>query len=201
MQTKIEKCGREQHLENCRRIASEHFSNKRMFVVYLRKHSPKFHGVVNEEEAETIKDMLKKIPLMTEKSYLSILSETEELGNSITVDEALRNFRTIRSIVRSNSSPLTGVIVAFKEGEEIRIGWSLCNHKDKFNQYDGIRRAIERSMSLSDMMFQMSATTRVLNEKKGEKKATYTGPQNGTLPHSCVKQMARVIERAKAHLS
>ena len=82
------------------------------------------------------------------------------------------------------------MIVAFKQGEEMKLGWSLCNlsKKDKFNQYDGIRRAIERAVPLP--VIELEAALQEREElicKDGDK----------PIPHTCLPHIQRMIRRVK----
>src|SRR5690606_28162846 len=132
------------YLEKCQNFAERHFKENGMFVVYLRSRQPKFRCEVSQDERKEITRLLELIPGLNDRNYMRFVAET---NNGASKAPSLDAFRTIRSIVRANCSPLRGVIVAFKQGKDIKIGWSMCNlsKKDKFNQYDGIRRAIERA--------------------------------------------------------
>jgi hypothetical protein len=103
---------------------------------------------------------------------------------------------------------LIGVIVVFKKSDfsgtvknkdsnsDIKIGWSLCKPIDKFDKYDGIRRAIERAEPLPLVSKRVAATKFVLLNKKD-----YVGPKNGFIPHTCLKYVERIIERAQKHFA
>ena len=181
------------YLEQCQKFAEQHFKESGMFVVYLRSRQPKFQCEVSPDDRKEITHLLGLIPGLTDRNYERFVAETNKGGSTA---PSLAAFRTVRSIVRSNCSPLRGVIVAFKQGKDIKIGWSMCNlsKKDKFNQYDGIRRAIERAEPIPLVQQKCNLTEKA--KDKG-----YTGPQNGLLPHTCVPHLRRAIERATTHFS
>lgn len=181
------------YLEKCQKFAERHFKENGMFVVYLRSRQPKFRCEVSQDERKEITRLLELIPGLNDRNYMRFVAETNNGGSKA---PSLDAFRTIRSIVRANCSPLRGVIVAFKQGKDIKIGWSMCNlsKKDKFNQYDGIRRAIERAEPIPLVQQKCNLT-----EKAKEK--GYTGPDNGMVPHTCVPHLRRAIERATTHFS
>jgi hypothetical protein len=164
-----------------------------MFVVYLRSRQPKFVCEVTPDERKEITHLLELIPGLNERNYERFVAETNKGGSKA---PSLDKFRTVRSIVRANCSSLRGVIVGFKQGKDIKIGWSMCNKKDKFNQFDGIRRAIERAEPIP--LVQQKCT---LTETAKSSSDDYTGPDNGMVPHTCVPHLRRAIERAVTHFS
>lgn len=180
------------YLAKCQQFAKQHFQQNGMFVVYLRSRQPKFFCEVTPEERKEVTHLLELIPGLNERNYERFLEQTNKGGSEA---PSLDAFRTVRSIVRANSSPLRGVIVGFKQGKDIKIGWSLCNKKDRFDQYDGIRRAIERAEPIP--LVQQKCTLTETAKSSGD----YTGPDNGMVPHTCVPHLRRAIERAAAHFS
>lgn len=177
------------YLEKCQKFAEQHFKQNGMFVVYLRSRQPKFACEVTPDERKEITHLLELIPGLNERNYERFVAETNKGGAKA---PSLAAFRTVRSIVRANCSPLRGVIVGFKQGKDIKIGWSMCNKKDRFNQFDGIRRAIERAEPIP--LVHQKCTLTETSKSAGE----YTGPENGMVPHTCVPHLRRAIERAVA---
>jgi len=165
------------YLERCHQFSKKYFDENGMFVVYLRKRQPKISCEVTPNQRKEIVRLLELVPSMKEKSYERLMQFTES-----SEAPSIEAFRTVRSMLRANTSPLCGVIVGFKQGEDIKVGWSLCNLKknDKFDQCDGIRRAIERAEPVTLVKQKCDA---------------------GMVPHTCSSSLRRVIERAVNHFT
>jgi len=193
-----------------------------MFVIYIRRRQPKFSTTVSVDRRDVIKDILDIYPNMTEKAYNAykaavlvneLQSQTDVISgagkDSPLYDSmpSVEEFRTVRSILRANASPLVGVVVAFKGDKDIKIGWSLCNLSkgDKFNQWDGIRRAIERAEPDVLISKRIELTEQVIAFPAKDRE--YVSPQKDThgkpvlVPHTCLSALRRAVERAKKHLT
>ena len=187
---------REEHLAKCKEIALNHIHGKGLMVFYIRKRKPNFLTKVPYELATEIKKVLDIFPDMNEKAYAGYLNaKSDDPAVEYAHDsEELKAFRTVRSVVQSKKSPLIGMIVAFKDGDDIKIGWSLCNigrdkpndaismleeftmggkPRDQFNRYEGMRRAIERAWPIDVVSACID------------------------LPHTCRPYVEQMIERAK----
>ena len=203
---------REEYIEECVGIVARHVEDNGLFVIYVRKHRPHFAIKVSEEDEAAIRKTLSIVPNMTVKSWSAMMLEDGthiikiESKNGkkerITVDpESIASFRTIKSVMKSNQSPIMGVIVGFKHKGQTKIGWSLCNlsKNDKFNREIGIRKAIDRAVGLPELESQIVNTKQTLKSwARNEKSPTYTGPENSTLPHSCLPYLEQAIRRATA---
>lgn len=167
-----------EYLEKCRQFSKKYFDENGMFIAYLRKRQPNISCDVSPSQRQEILRLLELAPNMKEKSYERLMSRLTDNAPSI---EA---FRTVRSVLKANTSPLCGVIVAFKQGDDIKIGWSLCNlskkSHDKFDQYDGIRRAIERAEPMA--LVRQKCDARMV-------------------PHTCFHGLKRVMDRATNHFN
>lgn len=53
----------------------------------------------------------------------------------------------IISYIRDDQRTPYGVVVAIKDGGEIRYGFSMCNPKDKWDKHRGIKIARSRALS------------------------------------------------------
>ena len=169
-----------EYLAKCKELAKQHFTYNGMLVSYIRKKRPRFIVPVDSKRMQELKELVDAMPKMSEKDFRMISTKLEEPMSETAINE----FRTVRSIVQANKSPLVGVVVAFKSGEDILIGWSLCNisRNDKFNQYDGIRRAIDRAEPAALLQNQMMVDI-------------------VRIPHTCVPFISKMMERARKHFS
>jgi len=181
------KDGKAKYLAHCRSLAAHNFAENNMLVIYVRRRRAKSTVKTTCEDRKTIMSLLEIFPRMSEKSYIAYAKSAGRPHPNIDV------FRTVRSVMRANNSPLMGVAVAFKSGGDIKIGWSLCNlsKNDRFNEHDGIRRAIDRAEPLPLIRNQLSATRAALDSG-----CEYIGPKVELIPHTCVYYVERIIERA-----
>jgi hypothetical protein len=196
------------YLAGCESLARKHFADNQMFVIYIRRRQPKFSTTVSVDRRDVIKNILDIYPNMTEKAYkaykAAVLVDDSPLHDSM---PSVEEFRTARSILRANASPLVGVVVAFKGDKDIKIGWSLCNLSkgDKFNQWDGIRRAIERAEPDVLISKRIELTEQVIAFPAKDRE--YVSPQKDThgkpvlVPHTCLSALRRAVERAQKHLT
>jgi len=183
------------YLAVCETLARKHFDDNQMLVTYIRRRQPKFLATVSPQHRKDIEKIIKlKNPNIREAelSFPRAACKNDSLPS-------LEEFLTVRSILRSTASPLVGVVVAFKGDKNIKIGWSLCNLSkgDKFNQWDGIRRAIERAEPDVLISSKIDFTEQTINSRS---LATRDRKQV-LLPHTCLATLRRVVKRAAKQFS
>ena len=192
------------YLAGCESLARKQFADNQMFVIYIRRRQPKFLATVSPQHRKDIEKMIK---LMVVKNMREAELNFPRAASKHPSIPSLEEFLTVRSILRSNASPLVGVVVAFKGDKDIKIGWSLCNLSkgDKFNQWDGIRRAIERAEPDVLISKRIELTEQVIAFPAKDRE--YVSPQKDThgkqvlVPHTCLSALRRAVERAQKHLT
>jgi hypothetical protein len=54
--------------------------------------------------------------------------------------------KSLVQYVRNNKGQPRGVVIAFKDNSnQVQLGWSLCNKRDKFDKQIGLHTAVERA--------------------------------------------------------
>ena len=59
------------------------------------------------------------------------------------------NSSILKRYVRIDRDPI-GCVVAVKEGDDVKVGWSLCNKKDQFNKFMAEKIALGRAQHNAD---------------------------------------------------
>lgn len=84
----------------------------------------------------------------TKKEYLEYLSDLKREFHKV-----MSNYRPMFKYVRDNKRRPIGVLLAYKDGRDIRFGWSRANRSagDSFERFEGILMAVERASTNSTL--------------------------------------------------
>ena len=82
------------------------------------------------------------------------------------------NGKLIVQYHRKKNQP-RGVVVAFKDNNEVRVGWSLCRKCDKFDRHMGIHFAANRAESI------------------------FSQDRLDEIPHSLRQEVGLIVDKAK----
>jgi hypothetical protein len=177
-------------------------NKKTMIISYLRDYTPKSYGErPTKEEAEKVRKTLNVAPDISPEGYIAILEMSGDKVKKKKRETTINMFKTARSYWRSKRKPRVGVVIAFKEEKDIRIGWSLCKTAagDRFNRYIGVDKALKESVSIIDLSDIIARTQSEIDCAKlaGRK----PDPSKLEVPHTLIPHLKSMMERAKRQLS
>jgi hypothetical protein len=193
------------HVKKCRALSDRYFKDHGMCVIYIHQKRPKVECKVSDLDLKVARQLFSVMPNMSERAFL-MYSDPKDL------EKAGKVFRSVRSIIRAEQSPVRGVVVGFKDLDGIKVGWSLCNKKDKFNKYEGIRLAIEKANifaasvmtghALEFLQQQVLAANNFLAYSLGPGESrTEMFQRTFPFPHTCLAAIERVISKIQKRFS
>lgn len=163
--------GREIYIEECKGLVHEYFRDNQLIVSYVRERKSKSrqHIQFQEGQIDAIKAFLHVTNgVMTVIQSINILNmilpedkkfpmKTKEEKN-----DSIRAFESIYSHWNVKRSSVKGVVVAFTDGGQTKVGWSLCNNDDKFDRFIGIRKAISAAEGIDTIEMKMKMHDEIL---------------------------------------
>lgn len=94
--------------------------------------------------------------------------------------------QTVIQYIRSNKKIPYGVVVAIKSDNGFRIGYSLCNKKDRFNKRMALKISLGRAEMSDDSDFVFATCSGFMGEST-------------RIPHSVRKMLPKFHDRCKKY--
>lgn len=108
-----------------------------------------------------------------------------QLQCSMIIDHYIKDNKMIWQYVRDRKNRKVGVVVAYRTDNNIMLGWSLCNKKDKFDKIIALNKASQRARQIGDF------------QKVGDRIWSYNMEDN--VPRSITNTFINLSQRAKRY--
>lgn len=103
------------------------------------------------------------------------------------VDEFAQHKKLIFTYVRRKDKRKKGIVVGFKSNNNVMLGVSLCNDRDKFDKFVGIKKAIQHAVPIT--------------EEKPEDLDGFINNITGQFHHSARSTVFKVARRAVSYFT